>query len=304
MRIAATRVLPGPAFERLEPVMLVQFPPSEPLAGIEALVVTNDEVDDAVLDVLPDLRVVANFGVGYDRVDVDACRSRGVIVTNTPGVLDAATADLAMGLLLAAERRIVAGDRLVRSGGWQAGWAAGELAAELTGSTLGIVGLGRIGTAVARRAAGFDLHLLYTKRDRLEEAAERRLGAEWCSLDELLARADAVTLHVPLTAETHGLIDERRLSLLADGAVLVNTARAELVDRRPLVRELVSGRLRAGLDVFWDEPAVPEELVGLENVVMTPHIGSATLTARHAMTELVVDNVLAVLAGRAPLTPV
>ena len=284
--------------------MLAQLPPPAPLAGIEALVVTNDEVDDAVLDVLPDLRVVANFGVGYDRVDVDACRSRGVIVTNTPGVLDAATADLAVGLLLAAQRRIVAGDRLVRSGGWQAGWASGELAAELTGSTLGIVGLGRIGTAVARRAAGFDLHLLYTKRDRLEEAAELRLGAEWCPLDELLTRADAVTLHVPLTAETHGLMDERRLSLLRDGAVLVNTARAELIDRRPLVRELVSGRLRAGLDVFWDEPSVPEGLIGLDNVVLTPHIGSATVTARHAMTELVVDNVLAVLAGRDPLTPV
>jgi len=123
-------------------------------------------------------------------------------------------------------------------------------------------------------------------------------------LDELLTRADAVTLHVPLTAETHGLIDERRLSLLRDGAVLVNTARAELIDRQPLVRELVSGRLRAGLDVFWDEPSVPEELVGLENVVLTPHIGSATVTARHAMTELVVENVLAVLAGRSPLTPV
>lgn len=284
--------------------MLVQLPPSEPLAEIEALVVTNDEVDDGVLDLLPGVRVVANFGVGYDRVDVDACRSRGVIVTNTPGVLDAATADLAFGLLLAAERRIVAGDRLVRRGGWQAGWAVGELAPELTGSTLGIVGLGRIGTAVARRAAGFELRILYTKRNRLEAAAETRLGAEWCALDELLARADAVTLHVPLTAETYGLIDARRLALLRDGAVVVNTARAELIERQPLVRELVSGRLRAGLDVFWDEPSVPDELIGLENVVLTPHVGSATVTARHAMTELVVENVLAVLAGRAPLTPV
>jgi len=304
VRIAATRRLPGPAFERLEPVLLAELPPAEPLVGIEALVVTNDEVDDAVLELLPDVRVVANFGVGYDRVDVDACRSRGVLVTNTPGVLDAATADLAFGLLLATERRIVSGDRLVRKGEWQAGWAAGELAPEVTGSTLGIVGLGRIGTAVARRAAGFDLNLLYTKRVRLDEAAEESLEAEWCSLDELLARADAVTLHVPLTADTRGLLDERRLSLLRDGAVLVNTARAELVERQPLVRELQSGRLCAGLDVFWDEPTVPEELIGLENVVLTPHIGSATVTARHAMTKLVVDNVLAVLAGRAPLTPV
>jgi len=247
---------------------------------------------------------VANFGVGYDRIDVAACRRRGVLLTNTPGVLDAATADLAMALLLAAQRRVVEGDRQVRDREWHGGWAEGGLAAEVTGSTLGIVGLGRIGTAVVRRAAGFELRLLYTKRERLDAAAEQRLGVEWCALDDLLLRSDAVSLHVPRTDQTTRMIDARRLALLHDGAVLVNTARAELVDRDALVRELVSGRLRAGLDVFWDEPKVPQELLDLPNVVLTPHIGSATETARYAMTRLVVDNALAVLAGKEPLTPV
>jgi glyoxylate reductase len=304
MRILATRRLPGPAFDELPDVAIATLAEIERTPGVEALIVTNESVDDAVLDLLPDLELVANFGVGYDRVDVEACRRRGVIVTNTPGVLDAATADLAWALLLAAQRRVVEGDRQVRASEWRGGWADGGLAVEVTGSTLGIVGLGRIGTAVARRAAGFELRVLYTKRTRLDPSVERELGAEWRPLDELLREADAVSLHVPRTAETSGLLDARRLSLLRDGAVLVNTARAEVVDRDALVRELVSGRLRAGLDVFWDEPNVPQELLGLSNVVLTPHIGSATETARFGMTRLVVDNVLAVLAGSPPVTPV
>ncbi len=146
----------------------------------------------------------------------------------------------------------------------------------MTGSTLGIVGLGRIGAAVARRAAGFELRVLYTKRVRLDQATEQRLGIEWRELDDLLRESDVVSLHVPRTPETTGLLDARRLALLRDGAVLVNTARAEVVDRDALIEELVSGRLRAGLDVFWDEPHVPAELLDLPNVVLTPHIGSAT----------------------------
>ncbi|MDX6504889.1 MAG: glyoxylate reductase [Gaiellaceae bacterium] len=276
----------------------------EPSRGVRALIVANEDVDARVLDLLPDLRLVANYGVGYDRIDVAACQQRGVTVTNTPGVLDAATADLALALLLAAQRRVVQGDRDVRSGAWQSGWADAELARELTGSTLGIVGLGRIGAAVARRARGFELRLLYTKRTRLDEAAEQRAGIEWRELDDLLQESDAVSLHAPRTPETTGLLDARRLALLRDGAVLVNTARAELVERDALIRELVGGRLRAGLDVFWEEPRVPAELLDLPNVVLTPHIGSATEAARHAMTRLVVDNVRAVLGGGDPLTPV
>lgn len=304
MRVLATRRLPGPAFDELEDVATIPLDELERTPGVEALIATNETVDDRVLDLLPDLRVVANFGVGYDRVDVAACRSRGITVTNTPGVLDAATADLAMALLLAARRRVVEGDREIRAGTWRGGWADGGLALELTGSTLGIVGLGRIGAAVARRALGFELRVLYTKRTPLDPATERRLNAEWRSLDDLLRESDAVTLHVPRTQKTTGMLDARRLALLRAGAVLVNTARAEIVERDALVRELVDGRLRAGLDVFWDEPNVPPELLELPNVVLTPHIGSATETARFGMTRLVVDNVRAVLGGRVPLTPV
>jgi glyoxylate reductase len=304
MRTIATRRLPGPAFAELENVAIVALAELEPSPAVGALIVTNEDVDEDALDLLPDLRLVANYGVGYDRVNVAACRRRGVTVTNTPGVLNAATADLAVALLLAAQRRVVEGDRDVRAGAWKAGWADGELALEVTGSTLGIIGLGQIGTAVAQRAAGFELRVLYTKRARLDETTEQRLGVEWRELDDLLRESDAVSLHVPRTPETVGLLDARRLALLRDGAVLVNTARAEVVERDALVQELVKGRLRAGLDVFWNEPHVPKELLDLPNVVLTPHIGSATETARHAMTRVVVDNVLAVLAGHEPPTAV
>jgi glyoxylate reductase len=268
----------------------------EPRDDVEGLIVANEPVP---LELLPALRVVGNFGVGYDRVDVAACAGRGVVVTNTPGVLDAATADLAFALILAARRQVVAGDRIVRSGGWSGSWSEGALAEEVSGSTLGIVGLGRIGSAVARRARGFDMRVLYTRRLR----ADSDLG-EWRALDDLLAESDVVSLHVPLTPETDGLLDARRLSLLRDGATLVNTARGEIVDEPALVRELVSGRIGAGLDVFVHEPDVPAELLELPNVVLTPHLGSATRQTREAMTRLVVDNVLAVGRGDPPLTPV
>jgi glyoxylate reductase len=259
-------------------------------------VVANEQVP---LDLLPALRVVANFGVGYDRVGIEACAERDIVVTNTPGVLDAATADLAFGLLLATRRGVVEGDRLVRAGGWAGSWSEGRVAEELAGSTLGIVGLGRIGSAVARRAQGFDLRVLYTKRTRVEtDLGEPR------ELDDLLAESDLVTLHTPLTPETDGLLDPRRLALLRDGACLVNTARGEIVDERALVAELVSGRIHAGLDVFVNEPHVPAELLELPNVVLTPHLGSGTRQAREAMTRLVVDNLHAVERGDPPLTPV
>ena len=263
---------------------------------MEGLLVANEPVP---LDLLPTLRVVANYGVGYDRVDVAACAARGVVVTNTPRVLDDATADLAFALILATRRQVVEGDRLVRSGGWSASWAEGGGAEELTGSTLGIVGLGRIGSAVARRARGFELRVLYTRRLR----AESDLG-EYRQLDALFEESDIVTIHAPLTAETDGMVDARRLALLRDGACLVNTARGEIVDESALVAELVSGRIRAGLDVFTHEPAVPAELLDLPNVVLTPHIGSATRQTREAMTRLAVDNLLAVERGDPPLTPV
>jgi glyoxylate reductase len=297
VKVFATRRYPGPAFEELDDVEVQPLEGLEaPREDVEGLIVANDPVP---LDLLPGLRIVANFGVGYDRIDIAACAAKGVVVTNTPGVLDAATADLAFGLLLAVRREIVVADRFVRSAGWSGSWSESGLAEELSGATLGIVGLGRIGSAVARRARGFDLRVLYTQRRRMDS----ELG-EFRELDELLGESDLVSLHVPLTPETEGLLDERRLGLLRDGAVLVNTARGELVDEQALVAELVSGRISAGLDVFAHEPEVPAELLELPNVVLTPHIGSATRQTRQAMTRLVVDNLLALERGDPPLTPV
>jgi glyoxylate reductase len=298
MKVLATHRLPGAAFGELSPVQvlpLASFDGARP--GVQGLIVVNEAVP---FELLPDLRIVANYGVGYDRVDIDACRARGVVLTNTPGVLDAATADLAFALILASRRRLVEGDALIRGGRWAGSWAEDILVAEeLSSSTLGIVGLGRIGSAVARRARGFDLRVLYTQRTRVET----ELG-EFRELDRLLEESDVVTLHLPRTPETEGMIDRRRLGLLRDGACFVNTARGEIVDERALVHELVSGRIAAGLDVFADEPNVPRELLELPNVVLTPHIGSATVQAREAMTRLVVDNLLAFERGEPPLTPV
>jgi glyoxylate reductase len=286
--IAATQAFPGPAWDELTDVELLEaWPPPEPLPGVEVLVEAGVPVGADELPLLPDLRLVANYGVGYDTVDVAACRARGVAVTNTPGVLDAAVADLTLGLVLACRRHLVAADGLVRTGGWEGGWArTAELGRDLAGTTLGLVGFGRIGAAVARRAEAFDMRVVFHRR------------SAGLPLDELLRTADVVSLHVPLTDETRGLISRTRLALLRDGATLVNTARGAVVDEPALVDELVSGRISAGLDVFADEPRVPERLLTLPNVVLTPHLGSATVETRAAMTRVLVDNVLAFHRGR------
>jgi glyoxylate reductase len=297
LKVLATRRYPGPAFEELSDVEVESLAELRaPRPDVEALLVANETLP---LDRLPGLRLVANFGVGYDRLDVATLARAGVAVTNTPGVLSAATADLTFALILAVRRRLVEGDRALRAGEWTGSWADGFLAEELTGSTLGIVGLGRIGQAVARRAAGFELRVLYAQRTRVETDL-----AEYCKLEDLLAEADLVTLHAPLTPETRGLIDNHRLELMRDGSALINTARGEIVDEPALVAELVSGRLRAGLDVFAHEPNVPRELLALPNVVLTPHLGSGTRQTREAMTRLAVDNILAFERGDTLLTPV
>jgi len=278
VKIAATRPLPGPAWDELEDVVIGERPDAE------ILVVMNEPV---AFDAYPRLRLVANFSVGYDNIDVAECRRRGIAVTNTPGVLDAATADLAFGLILATRRRIAEGDRAVRAGGWR----LDGLAREVSGATLAVVGLGRIGSAVARRAEGFDMRVL---------AVRSREG----DLDAALREADVVSLHVPLSDATRGLISRERLASLRDGATLVNTARGAIVDEDALVDELVSGRIGAGLDVFVHEPHVPERLRDLSNVVLTPHIASATVETRAAMTRVVVDNVLAFERGDPLPSPV
>jgi glyoxylate reductase len=297
VKVVATRRYPGPALDELHDL---EVQPLTALNGsrpdVAGLVVANEPVP---LDLLPNLQIVANFGVGYDRIDVATCAARSVVVTNTPGILDDATADLAFALILATRRRVVEGDSLVRSGGWTGSWPEGQLAEEVTGSTLGILGLGRIGSAVALRASGFGLRVIYSQRRLVDTDL-----AEFRDVDALLSEADVVTIHVPLTPETEGLVDARRLGLLRDGACLINTARSEVVEESALVAELVSGRIRAGLDVFAHEPHVPHVLFGLPNVVLTPHLGSATRQTREAMTRLVVDNLLAMEQGEPPITPV
>jgi glyoxylate reductase len=287
LKVLATRRYPGPALAELSDV---EVAPLEPRGDVEALIVANEPVR---AEDFPSLRLIANYGVGYDRVGVGELSHRGIAITNTPGVLDAATADLTWALILATRRRVVEGDRRVRAGEWTGSWADGFLAEELTGSTLGIVGLGRIGQAVARRAEGFELRVLSTR----SRSSEREL-------EQLLQQSDVVTIHAPLTPQTRGLINAPRLALLRDGVCLVNTARGEIVDENALVAELVSGRIRAGLDVFAHEPHVPEALLSLPNVVVTPHLGSGTRQAREAMTRIVVDNIRAFERGEELLTPV
>ena len=276
------------------------------VAGAAALVADPTvPVDAALLDAAGEsLRVVANFAVGYDNIDLAACRERGVTVTNTPDVLTNATAELAVALMLAAARRTGEAERIVRGREWH-GWQPGQLLGrELSGSTVGIVGLGRIGTRVAELLRGFDVTLIYTARSRHAEAQER-LGATYVELDELLERADFVTLHAPFTPDTRHLIDKHALRSMKPEAVLVNTSRGALVDSRALAAALREGSLfAAGLDVYEQEPAIPAELLALDNVVLLPHVGSATGKARDGMARLAAENVIAVLDGREPLTPV
>jgi glyoxylate reductase len=275
-----------------------------PRPGVEALVVAGEIVDGDVLDQLPDLRLVATCGVGYDHISVRECRRRGIRVTYTPGVVSDATADLTFALLLALRRRIVPADRFVRAGRWHAESTDALFGHDLSRSTLGIVGLGRIGSAVARRARAFDMRVLYNARSRRPAELERELGVGYRPLDELLGEVDTVTLHCPLTEGTVSLLDATRLALLRDGASIINTARGGIINEQALVHELETGRLQAGLDVFVDEPAVPSKLFELENVVLTPHVGTLTSETRSAMTDLVVQNLLAFTEHRPLLTPV
>lgn len=308
--------LPGDAVDRLRATCEVtvgverkglQGPEFAPrAASFDALVTTiSDRVDAAVLDRCPNVRVVANVAVGFDNIDVRACASRGVTVTNTPGVLTEATADLAFGLLIAAARRIGEGERILRRGAFE-GWTPSyALGVAVHGATLGIVGFGRIGQAMARRGRGFGMHLVYADRERAPAEVERALQVRHLPVDELFATVDFVSLHCPLNAETRGLVSAARLARMKRSAVLVNTARGGCVDEAALAAALREGRIAgAGLDVFEHEPRVHPELLALENVVLTPHVGSADRPTREAMARMAVDSVLGVLAGEKPAHPV
>ncbi|WP_292596782.1 2-hydroxyacid dehydrogenase [Mesotoga sp. UBA6090] len=265
----------------------------------------SDKIDAEVLESLPKLKIIANYAVGYNNIDIDEARKRGIRVTNTPEVLTDATADLTMSLILAASRRIVEADRFVREHrfvGWKPDLFTGP---SLSGKTLGIIGLGRIGKAVAKRAEAFGMNVVYCSRKPLLSNEEEKLNVSHLSLEELLRSSDFISLHVPLTQETYHLLNEKRLSMLKAGAVLINTARGPIVDETALIKALRSGRLAAaGLDVYEEEPDVPQELIDLDNVVLLPHIGSATKEARIEMAMMVGRNVAAVLEGKEPPNPV
>ncbi|HXG04940.1 MAG TPA: D-glycerate dehydrogenase [Candidatus Binatia bacterium] len=276
------------------------------LAGRDGLIcqiITT--VDEEVLASTPTLKVVANVAVGYNNIDVAAARRRGIVVTNTPDVLTETTADFAWALLMAVARRVVEADHYARSGQWKA-WKWDLLwGADVHGKTLGIVGFGRIGRAVARRAGGFNMRVLYADAVRCSPELERELRAEFVPLERLLAESDFVSLHTPLLPETRHLIDEAALRRMKRTAILVNAARGPIVDEAALVRALTEGWIAgAGLDVFEDEPKIHPGLLPLRNVVLAPHIASASRETRLAMAELAVRNCVAVLEGRPPITPV
>ena len=264
----------------------------------------TDAIDDEVL-ATPGLQIVSNVAVGYNNIDVTAARRRGVVVTNTPDVLTETTADFAWALLMAAARRVVEADRYVRSGQWKT-WQWDLLwGLDVHGKTIGVIGFGRIGRAVARRARGFGMRVLYHDTVRATPEAERELDATYVDKPTLLAQSDFVTLHVLLSPETRHLIDESALRSMKKTAVLVNAARGPIVDEAALARALGQGWIAAaGLDVFEEEPQVHPGLVPLTNVVMAPHIASASFDTRVAMSTLAVKNCLAVLEGKPPLTPV
>ncbi len=278
----------------------------EAVEGVSAVLSTvTEKMDAEVMDAAgEDLKVIANMAVGYDNVDVDAATERNIVVANTPGVLDETTADTAFMLLLAAARRLGEGERMLRAGKWDA-WGPKQLIGpDVFGKKLGIVGFGRIGQAVAKRARGFGMGIFYNARSRKKDA-EKELDARRLDLDELLRECDFVSVHTPLSDETHHLVGERELSLMKPEAVLVNTSRGPVVDEAALADALESKRIfAAGLDVYEEEPSVHPRLLELENVVLAPHIGSASIETRGKMAELAAKNIAAVLRGETPPNPV
>ena len=271
-----------------------------------AMTTVMDRFDADVIARCPDLKVISNIAVGYNNIDLAACKARGIRVTNTPGVLDDTTADLTWALLMAAARRIAEGDAYVRAGDWKIAFGVQYfLGADIHHATLGIIGMGRIGQAVARRATGFDMRVQYYNRTRLPEEQERRLNATRVERDELLRTSDFVVVMAPYSPATHHLIGAAELALMKPTAVLVNSARGGVVDDAALVQALRAKRIAAaGLDVFEGEPEVNPGYLGLRNVVMTPHIGSASRATRLVMCNTAAANLAAVLEGREPPNPV
>jgi glyoxylate reductase len=261
----------------------------------------TDTIDEALLRACPRLRMISNYGVGFNHIDIAYAREQQIIVTNTPGVLTEATADLTWALLLDVSRRVSEGDRLVREGKWTGWEPLFMLGREVSGKCLGIIGMGRIGQAVAQRAKGFRMPVIYHSRHRLPEELEKELGVQYVDLEQCLSEADYVSIHCPYTPETHHLIGAAELERMKPTAFLVNTARGPIVDETALIKALKAGRIAgAALDVYEDEPYVPMELRQLEQVVLAPHLGSATEETRLAMADMAVNNLIAYFQGETP----
>ncbi len=313
-KVLVTREIPDAGLRLLEGfdvTVLSEAPPdrtdlleaAKDAAGVLSTV--TEKMDAELMDACGDgLKVIANLAVGYDNVDLEAAKERGIVVTNTPGVLDETTADVAFMLLLAAARRLGESERVLRAGKWE--WWGPKLfmGPDVWGKKLGIIGMGRIGQAVARRGRGFDMEVLYYNRSRNEEA-EKELGARYLDFDELLRESDFVSIHTPLTDETRHLISASELEKMKPEAVLVNTSRGPVVDEAALAEALAEGSIfAAGLDVYEEEPKIHPNLLDLENVVLAPHIGSGSIETRDKMAVLAAENIVAVLSGEESKTPV
>ena len=313
-KVLVTRQIPAAGLRLLgdlDVTVLSEGPPErdellEAARGAAGILSTvTEKVDAGLMDAAGDgLKVVANMAVGFDNIDLDAAGERGVVVTNTPEVLSETTADTAFMLLMAAARRLGEAERMLRAGGWDAWGPMQLLGPDVWGKKLGVVGFGRIGQALARRASGFDMEVAYHDMRRNEEA-ERDLGARYLELDELLESCDFVSIHAPLTDETRHMIGAEQLGKMKTTSVLVNTSRGPVVDEAALAEALAGGHIfAAGLDVYEKEPEVHPGLLELENVVLAPHIGSASIETRDKMAALAAENLVAVLRGEEPKTPV
>lgn len=312
MRILVTGRLPEAVLENLRAVHEIESNPhdkpmerSELLANVAdkqgVLSMITDRIDLEFFEAADQVKMVANCAVGYDNIDLEEASKRGVLVSNTPGVLTDSTADLALTLMLSAARRVVEGDKRVREGRFKFWAPLHFLGSDVAGKTLGIVGLGEIGQAVARRARGFGMSILYHKRSRVSEELEKQLGAQYADLKTLLSESDFVSLHVNLTEKTRHLIGRDELNLMKPSAYLINTSRGPVVDEQALVEVLREKRIAgAGLDVYENEPALTPGLIELENATLLPHVGSATADTRHKMAALAAENLLAGLRGETP----
>lgn len=307
MKVIVTRRLPGTVEARLAELFDAELNPadlpfdrerlSEAMSRCDAIAAAvTDRIDAGLIEGAGErLKLIANFGVGTDNIDLEAARARGISVTNTPGVLTEDTADLVMALILMTLRRLSEGERILRGGQWRGWGPTDQLGRSLTGKALGIVGMGRIGQAVARRAQAFGMTVHYHNRRPVEGAEQRH----WPDLDRMLTAMDVVSVNAPYRPDTHHLIDRRRLALMRPDAWLINAARGNLVDEEALIEALAAGRIAgAGLDVYPDEPRVDPRLVALPNVALMPHLGSATLESRTAMGEKVLANIAAFAEGR------